>query len=108
MHLNFEDDNAHVFNKDIDLIITNSGHYAIPLTIPRQMLQKFERNANVNITLSAEHTKSKTAIANKLHPQFAHPPPEKFIRLLNSAGTPRSDEQKLKEEIKHISKGCTS
>ena len=59
MHLNFEGDTAHAFNQDIDLIVTNSGHYAIPLTIPRQMLHKFERNANVNITLSAEHTNSR-------------------------------------------------
>ena len=63
MHLNFENHTANAFNQDISLIVTKSGHYAILLTVPRQLLH--ERNGSVNITLSAEHSMSNTAIANK-------------------------------------------
>ena len=96
MHLNSENDTANTFNQDINLIVTKSGHYAILLTVPRQLLHEFERNGSVNITLSAEHSTSKTAIANKLHRQFDHPPPGKLLRLLNSAGHPWSEDKELK------------
>ena len=108
MHLNFENDTSNAFNQDINLIVTKSGHYAIPLTVPRQLLHEFERNGSVNITLSAEHSMPKTAIANKLHHQFAQPPPEKLLRLLNSAGNPWSKDEELKHEIKLISKNYST
>ena len=106
MHLNFENDTANTFSQDINLIVTKSGHYAIPLTVPRKLLHEFERNGSVNITLSSKHSTSKTAIANKLHCQFTHPPPEKLLCLLNSAGDPWSEDEELKNEIKLISKNC--
>ena len=53
MHLNFENDTANAFTQDINLIVTKSGHYAIPLTVPRQLLHEFERNSSVNIIFSA-------------------------------------------------------
>ena len=106
MHLNFENDTANTFNQDINLIVTKSGHYAIPLTVPRQLLHKFERNGSVKIILSAEHSMSNTTTANKLHRQFTHPPPEKLLHLLNSAGNPWSEDEELKNEIKLISKNC--
>ena len=106
MHLHFENDTANAFNQDINLIVTTSGHYAIPLTVPRQLFHQFERNGSVNITLSAEHSTSKTAIANKLHHQFAHSPPDKLPHLLNSAGNPWSKDEELKNETQLISKNC--
>ena len=60
------------------------------------------------ITLSAEHSTSKTAIASKLHRQFAHPPPENLLRLFNSAGNPWSEDEELKNEIKLTSKTCST
>ena len=71
MYLNFENDTANAINQDINLIVTKSGHYVIPLTVPRQLLHEFERNGSVNIIISAEHSTSKTAIANMFHRQFA-------------------------------------
>ena len=62
----------------------------------------------MNIILSAEHSMSKTAIANKLHCQFAHPPPEKLLCLLNSAGDLWSEDEELKNELKLISKNCST
>ena len=113
MHLNTKNDTVNAFNQDINLTVTKSGHYAIPLTVPRQLLHEFERNGRVNIILSDEHFMSKTATANKLHCQFAHPPPplpppEKLLHLLNSAGNPWSEDKELKNEIKLISKNCST
>ena len=107
MYLNFENDTANAFNQDINLIVTKSSHYAIPLTVPRQLLHEFERNSCVNIILSAEHSTSKTEIAKKVHCQLAHPPPEKLLRLLTSAVNPWSEDGELKNEIKLISKNCS-
>ena len=46
VNLNFKDDTASVFGKTIELVVTKSGHYAIPLTVPCQIIHS--RNANVN------------------------------------------------------------
>ena len=85
MHLNFEDDTVKAFNQDINLVVTKSGHYVLPLTLPCQLLSKCGADPKLNVTLSAEHTKSKEELAVKLHRQFTHPPAHKFNQLLNSA-----------------------
>ena len=108
IHLNFENDTANAFNQDINLIVTKSGHYVILLTVPRQLIHGFDRNGSVNITLSAEHFMSKAAVANKLHCQFAHPPPVKLLHLLSSARNLWSEDKELKNEIKLISKNCST
>ena len=92
MHLNFEDDTVKAFNQDINLVVTKSGHYVLPLTLPCQLLSRCGADPKLNVTLSAEHTKSKEEIAVKLHRQFAHPPAHKLNQLLNSAGVPWREE----------------
>ena len=42
-------------------------------------------------------------IANKLHKQFAHPTPEKLIKLMRGAG---NENVALEDEIKSISRKC--
>ena len=51
-------------------------------------------------TLSIKQT------AMKLHRQFAHPPPERLLKLVNSAGSTWSSNQELKEEIQKLHKEC--
>ena len=46
MNLNFKDDTASVFGKIIQLVVTKSSHYAIPLAVPCQII--YSRNANVS------------------------------------------------------------
>ena len=46
LNLNFKDDTASVFGKIIQLVVTKSSHYAIPLAVPCQII--YSRNANVS------------------------------------------------------------
>ena len=41
-----------------------------------------------------------------MHRQFAHPTPDKLVKLLNSAGQPWNEDQQLKDLINDISKEC--
>ena len=104
MNLNFKDDTASVFGKTIELVVTKSDHYAIPLTVSCQIIHS--RNANVNVTLTVQTTLDKKKMAQKLHRQFAHASSEKLLRLVNSAGSTWSQDSKLKEKIKLICKNC--
>ena len=62
---------------------------------------------NTNITLVAtENNKSKNDIAIKLHWEFAHPSPEKLLKLLNSAADPWQSDEELKKLIKKVSDEC--
>lgn len=48
----FEDDTISTLNEIIPLIITNKGHYAIPITKAKQMIKYFDRETSMQITLS--------------------------------------------------------
>ena len=104
MNLNLKDDTASVFGKTIELVVTKSDHYAIPLTVSCQIIHS--RNANVNVTLTVQTTLDKKKMAQKLHRQFAHASSEKLLRLVNSPGSTWSQDSKLKEKIKLICKNC--
>ena len=62
-------------------------------------------NTNV-ILVGTENNKSKNDIAIKLHQQFAHPSPEKLLKLLNSAGDLWQSYEELKKLIKKVSDEC--
>ena len=71
--------------------MTKSGHYKsiYPINPYETILNNVTSGVNTNVTLVAtENNKSKNEIAIKLHQQFAHPSPEKLLKLLNSAGDP--------------------
>ena len=84
----FADDMVKAFDQDINLVVTKSGHYVLLLTLCCQLLSICSADPKLNVTLSAERTKSKEEIAVKLHRQFAHPPAYKLNQLLNSDGVP--------------------
>ena len=67
MHLNFQDDTVSALGQTINLMVTKSGHYAVPLTLPCQILNSVTNNSNVNVTLSLENSLTKNGIACKLH-----------------------------------------
>ena len=104
MNLNFKDVTASVFGKNIELVVTKSGHYAVQLTVPCQIIHS--QNANVNVTLTVQANLDKEKMAQKLHRQFAHASSEKLLRLVNCAGSTWSQDSKLKEKIKLICKNC--
>ena len=52
--------------------------------------------------MATENNKSKNNIAIKLHWQFAHPSPERLLKLLNLTGDPWHSDKELKELIKKM------
>ena len=108
MKLNFQDDTVNVFNENIPLITTISGHYAIPLTTAKQLINNIDRGLTTSITLSVTSNKSNHEIALKLHRQFAHPSQDKLLQLVSNAGHPWCNNQELKEEIKSVSENCST
>ena len=73
MTLDFKNDSAVSFDQSIQLLVTRSGHYAIPINLYKIILKNVTLGVNTNVTLVAkENNKSKKDIAIKLHRQFAH------------------------------------
>ena len=107
MTLDFKNDNAIVFGEPIKLISTESGHYAIPITSNNTLLHNIHTGTNSHFTLIAtENSKSKHDIALKLHRQFAHPPSDRIIKLLNSAGEEWKNDDELKKLVRKVSDEC--
>ena len=105
--LDFKNDNAIVFGESVKLITTKPGHYTISISPNKTVLNNLTTGISTNITLITTQTgKSKYDIALKLHLQFAHPPPERIVKLLNSAGDPWKDDDELKSLIKKVSDEC--
>ena len=112
--INFASDTAEILGERVHLVTTKSGHYALPITMPRQLLQKailtndYSKLNNVIHTVlqSSSSTMDVKKLAVKLHKQFAHPPSSRLLRLINSAGEPWSSNEALKEAIKHVGDNC--
>ena len=71
MKLNFQDHTITIFNKNIPLITTQRGYYAIPIMRAKQLINSLYRESNITLTLS--DSKDNHSIILKLYRQFAHP-----------------------------------
>ena len=80
MKINFKDDTIIILDENIPLLTTSSGHYAIPITKAKQIINNFERGSTNSITLTLSEVKDNYNVALKLHRQFAHPTQEKLLR----------------------------
>ena len=93
--MDFEKDTAELFGKKVNMHLTSSGHYCIPIG---------HSDEEVNIvsfeTLNIQELKNKVL---KLHRQFAHPSEDKFKKLLHDAGCTNTY---LSVVIKDIYKTC--
>ena len=103
-NINFTNDTVTMLGEVQKVVITQSGHYAIPLNAARTVLRDVETSKDVKITLSVESTKDMRKIASKLHSQFGHPPSHKLITLLKRAG--KADNKELIEEIQKVGENC--
>ena len=106
MTIDFENDIAKVFGKTINLNVTKSGHYTLPLTPATQFLVDYKIQPRVHTTLVCNSSLSKKDIAHKLHRQFAHAPSHKLLALIADAGHPWANDHELKDEIKALSASC--
>ena len=98
--LNTEDETVTLLGQKIKMILTSTGHFAIPIHTNRHVI---ETEAKINLFTSTQNM-SKDMIARKLHQQFAHPPAERLIRLIKKSDY---DNKELNEKIKDISANCT-
>ena len=103
--MNFVDDTVVMFGEKQDVVLTRSGHYSVPLDNKKRILEDAASNTSRIILHVAEtDSKDKNKIASKLHSQFAHPSPEKLVKLVASAGM--GNDIELIRAIKYISKKC--
>ena len=106
MKLDFENDRGQLFGQEISLKTTQKGHYILPLTNQLEFMHRFEKGQVESFNLSATKCESEHETAIKLHKVFAHPSEKKLLNLIESAGKKWSENEKLKEEIKLVSKNC--
>ena len=85
MKLNFQNDTINIFDENIPLITTSSGH-TIPIMKAKQLINNLNRESNMSVTLTMTNDKDNHNIALKLHRQFAHPSQEKLLQLIKNAG----------------------
>ena len=87
--LDFENNKATMFGREIDLTFTTSGHYCIPLgRLSNAMQSKDDESSNLKVVLlnssklDSLSSVDKKKIAVKLHKQFSHPRSNKLHKLL--------------------------
>ena len=102
--INFKDDTVRMFNQKQDVVLTKSGHYAVPLNLSRKILLSVNSSENVKICLFAS-SDDPFKTAKKLHAQFGHPPKSKLFKLMKRAGKDKDD--KLMNAIAEISDSCS-
>ena len=107
MQLNFENDTITAFGQSVNLIVTKSGHYAVPITNSKRLINDI-KHKNQHVTLTVIENKSARDIAIKLHRQFAHPTAHKLFKLIDSAGEKWKNNIELKNEIKNVTDQCNT
>ena len=109
--LNTEDDEITMLGEKIKLINTSTGHYAIPITPNRDLINNLTGEPSADIPdevvlMSTNPKLTRKEIAVKLHRQFAHPTAEKLNSLVNLSDL--KNDVELKKEIKDVTENCTS
>ena len=103
--LDTKTDTIQMFGENINLINTTSGHYAVPITAKSNLIRNLEENSSFKYTfVSTTQHPDRKALALKLHRQFAHPPSNRLIKLVNQSNL--SEDSSLKDEIQKVSDSC--
>ena len=102
--IDFENDTVTMFGETQDVLLTKCGHYAIPLNKNRKILKQIKSEGAFKINLVTEETMEKKKMAQKLHSQFAHPPKNKLLQLIDRAGLGYDEE--LVEQINQVQDEC--
>ena len=104
--INFVKDSVTMYGEELDVQITQSGHYAIPLNDSKRILKDIDRrnDAKVNLVIQSSNKNDKFKIAQKLHAQFAHPPRGKLVKLIERAGM--GGDKEMIQAIDKVHDGC--
>ena len=100
--MDLESDTAQMFDKDIALNLTTSGHCCIP--IDRAEKIPLQKVFSVDLEEMASKDRYKTLF--KLHRQFAHPPMKKLKSLLQDADQWKDEYSNLLEDIGNMCELC--
>ena len=103
--LNFEEDVLHIFGEVIPLIVTESGHYCLPLsrTIDEPHSPEIQKILFSTPIKDDDPTDVNRKKILKLHEQFSHPHPDKLQTLLKNAGNVSKETM---DTVVDISKNC--
>ena len=106
-NINFKDDTVYMLGQKLNILLTSSGHYAVPLGNSKQILNDLDANGKqVSVTLHIEdESMDKRKIALKLHSQFSHPPVSRLLQLINNAGM--GNDAELIRELHDTTESCT-
>ena len=85
MKLNIQNDTINIFDENIPLITTSSGH-TIPIMKAKKLINNLNRESDMSVTLTMANDKDNHNIALKLHRPFAHPSQEKLLQLIKNVG----------------------
>lgn len=97
-------DTVNILGENINLINTQSGHYGIPITKKRQLINSIDEDRSQLVFLATEPIQDRKKIARKIHKQFGHPSVEKLIKLIKQSTL--GNDKLLFEEIRKISEEC--
>ena len=101
MKLNFQNDTINIFDENIPLITTSSGHYAIPITKAKQLINNLNRESDMSITLTMTNDKDNHNYHSKITQTICTPKSRKTAT--KNAAQPWRGNQNLVEEIKNVS-----
>ena len=99
--LNTADDTVTMLGENIPMIITSTGHYAVPICSNKLILE--DKNAVITLYTRKSNMSPKEA-ALKLHRQFAHPPVDRLLKLLEKSGY--GTDHELMDEVTEVSRHC--
>ena len=101
MKLNFQNDTINIFDENIPLITTSSGHYAIPIMKAKQLINNLNRESDMSLTLTMTNDKDNHNYRSKITQTICTPKSRKTAT--KNAGEPWRGNQNLVEEIKNVS-----
>ena len=103
--INFKEDTVTMFGEKQNVLITNSGHYGIPLNNKHEILNlASQSSAKITLHIESVNVEDKPKVAQKLHSQFAHPSANRLIKLVSAAGM--GDDSELIREIREVAENC--
>ena len=103
--INFKLNKITMLGEEIDVKISTSGHYCLPLTRPPDINN--EHTAKVLFSFKFDDDpKANYKKVLKLHRQFCHPKPDALYKLIKTSGTNSSEIHKICRDVYDRCESC--
>ena len=103
--IDFNKDTAVMFGEEQKLIKTTSGHYAIPLTNKRKIIEDNRTEEMKSVLVCVNTVSPSENEIKKLHRQFGHCHESRLLRLIESSKL-WSDMKQVSRIVKEVSESC--